>query len=94
MLQLGIGSRLKHDDQVHAQRIHVSIHMLLISAAELCRVLGADKGSLTQMELAVREAIEAAHTPDEVDAIRTQACLSAATPTNFGVTKKGKVSKI
>jgi len=68
--------------------------MLIISAAELCRVLSADKGLLTQMELAVREAIEAAHTPDEVDAIRLQACLSTAISTNFEVTKKGKVSKI
>lgn len=59
----------------------------------LCALLSKPKEELTAMELAIREAMEAANTPDELEAFREKACLTNADG-DIGVTKTGKTFKI
>ena len=64
-----------------------------ISNKDLCRILSADKSTLNEMELALREAMEAANSDDDLIAIREKACISSELGT-AQITSSGKVIKI
>lgn len=69
------------------------LELFTISSKALCLILSADPSTLNAIQIAIRKALEDGNTPEELEAIRQEACLKDALSA-YSVTSTGRAKRM